>query len=71
MPAMRSKRMVHPAIGAITLDCLVLSSDEHTQVLLVYTAQPGTEDHQRLELLSVVGRQELAAQPALDDDARG
>ncbi|MEU0073551.1 helix-turn-helix transcriptional regulator [Streptomyces sp. NPDC006332] len=53
------KTIEHPQVGVLTLDCDVLSvagSDLH---LLVYTARPGTEDADRLKLLSVLGTQTL------------
>ncbi|WP_030674502.1 helix-turn-helix transcriptional regulator [Streptomyces cellulosae] len=51
------KTIEHPHVGTLTLDCDVLrvaGSDLH---LLVYTAEPGTEDAERLELLAVLGTQ--------------
>ncbi len=51
------KRMVHPAIGTIELDCQVLVAEDQAQSLLVYTATPGTEDYEKLKLLSVIGIQ--------------
>ena len=53
------KRMVHPTIGVIELDCQKLTCENEAQALLVYTATPGTEDAEKLALLSVVGRQEF------------
>lgn len=53
------KTVDHPQVGALTLDCDVLSvagSDLH---IMVYTAEPGTEDDERLRLLTVLGTQEL------------
>ena len=54
-----SKRIVHGTIGMIALDCQALIAEEEGQVLLVYTATPGTQDYERLRLLSVVGAQEF------------
>ncbi len=51
------KRFVHPLVGPLTLDCQVLSSENHTEKLVVFTASPGSEDADRLELLSVIGSQ--------------
>jgi hypothetical protein len=51
------KTLVHPELGEIELDCQVLHSEDRSQRLLVFTATPGTVDAERLELLSVVGRQ--------------
>ncbi|MBD0744756.1 helix-turn-helix domain-containing protein [Streptomyces sp. CBMA152] len=53
------KRFVHPVVGLLELDCEVLLSSEHGQYLVVHSARPGTEAHQRLELLRVVGLQDL------------
>ncbi|MDT2004850.1 helix-turn-helix domain-containing protein [Rhodococcus opacus] len=54
-----TKRFVHPAVGPLELDCEVLLSPEHDQRLVVYTARPGSDSHERLELLRVVGLQDL------------
>lgn len=48
------KRYDHPEVGRIELHCQVLLDPEQAHVLLVYTAVPGTESHDRLRLLSVV-----------------
>jgi len=55
------KRFIHPLVGALTLDCQVLTAENLTERLVVYTAAPGTEDADRLALLAVVGTQEFAA----------
>ncbi|MEH3052708.1 MAG: helix-turn-helix transcriptional regulator [Patulibacter minatonensis] len=55
------KRIVHPTIGVITLDCQVLTAETLTERLIVFTAIPGTEDANRLALLGVVGTQELGS----------
>jgi transcriptional regulator with XRE-family HTH domain len=54
-----TKRFVHPAVGTIEVDCEVLLTPEHDQRLLVYTARPGTRAHEQLQLLRVVGLQDL------------
>ncbi|MGW4641016.1 helix-turn-helix transcriptional regulator [Sphaerisporangium sp. NPDC004334] len=53
------KRFLHAVVGPLELDCEVLLSPEHDQRLVVYTARPGSESHERLELLRVVGLQDL------------
>lgn len=55
------KRIVHPAIGLIELNCQILTAENQTERLVVFTATPGSEDAKRLELLSVVGGRALAA----------
>lgn len=56
-----SKRKVidHPSVGRITLDCdtLVVAIDDMR--ITVYTAEPGTEDAERLALAVVLGTQSL------------
>lgn len=54
------KRMVHPRVGIIELDCQTLVAEDQAQVLLVYTATPGTEDHEKLQLLSIIGDQRFS-----------
>jgi len=49
----------HPEVGAITLDCDVLSVVGPDLRIMVYTAEPGTEDAERLALLAVLGTQNL------------
>jgi MmyB-like transcription regulator ligand binding domain len=53
------KRLVHPRIGTIELDCQVMVAQNEAQMLLVYTATPGTEDHDKLKLLAVIGTQQF------------
>jgi hypothetical protein len=49
------KRYRHPVVGLLELSCQVLLDPEQAHSLLVYTATPGTESHEKLQLLSVVG----------------
>jgi hypothetical protein len=53
------KRILHPQIGMISLHCQTLIDPEQAQSLLVFTAVPGTEDHDKLRLLSVIGSQRI------------
>jgi transcriptional regulator with XRE-family HTH domain len=55
-----AKRKIHPAVGAITLNCQRLACEGDGQFLLVYTAVPGSEDREKLDLLRVVGDQRFA-----------
>ncbi|WP_069759055.1 helix-turn-helix transcriptional regulator [Streptomyces sp. LUP47B] len=54
-----TKRFVHPVVGLLELDCEVMVSHEHRHLLVVHTARPGTEAYERLQLLRVVGLQDL------------
>lgn len=53
------KRFVHPEVGDLELNCQTLLDPEQSHLLLVYTAVPGTESHDKLQLLAVVGAQTL------------
>ena len=55
-----TKRFRHPIVGLLELDCEILLSSDHDQLLIVHTARPGTESHERLQLLRVVGLQDLS-----------
>ncbi|HEX8994608.1 MAG TPA: helix-turn-helix transcriptional regulator [Ktedonobacterales bacterium] len=57
------KRFVHPLAGTLTLDCQVLTGDNLTEQLLVFTASPGSEDAERLALLSVIDSQVVPSGP--------
>ncbi|MFE9601418.1 helix-turn-helix domain-containing protein [Streptomyces hokutonensis] len=57
---MDHKRIVHPMLGVIELDCHNLLSEDGRQRLLWFTAPPGSPGAEQLELLSVVGTQELS-----------
>jgi transcriptional regulator with XRE-family HTH domain len=54
-----SKHFVHPELGDLHLTCQTLVDPEQSHYLLVYTAAPGTESHEKLQLLSVIGSQPL------------
>lgn len=49
------KRFAHPELGRLDLECQTLVDPEQGHALLVYTAAPGSESHERLELLPAVG----------------
>lgn len=55
----RHKTIDHPTVGRITLDCdtLIVAADDLR--IMVYTAEPGTEDAERLALAVVLGTQSL------------
>jgi MmyB-like transcription regulator ligand binding domain len=56
------KRILHPMVGLLELDCEVLLAPDHDQRLILHTAPPGTETAEKLELLRVVGLQRLTAE---------
>jgi transcriptional regulator with XRE-family HTH domain len=58
-PQPAHKTVEHPQAGPLTLDCDVLTVDGSDLRIMIYTAEPGTQDAERLALLSVVGTQSL------------
>jgi transcriptional regulator with XRE-family HTH domain len=57
--ASRHKIIDHPAVGAIAVDCDTLVVAQDDLRIMVYTAEPGTPDAERLELAIVLGTQSL------------
>jgi hypothetical protein len=53
------KRLVHPELGVLELHCQMLVDFDQSQALLVFTATPGSESYEKLQLLSVIGEQRL------------
>ena len=58
------KRFQHAQVGRLDLFCQTLLDPDRNQTLLVFTATPGTESHQKLALLAILGAQDLAAEAA-------
>ncbi|KAA9107994.1 helix-turn-helix transcriptional regulator [Microbacterium rhizomatis] len=50
-----TKHFVHPEVGLLELACQTLTDPTDSHSLLVYTAAPGTDSYERLQLLSVIG----------------
>ena len=51
------KTLIHPELGAIEVDCQALFTEDQSQALLVLTAPPRSEGHEKLQLLAVLGQQ--------------
>ncbi|GAA4933198.1 transcriptional regulator with XRE-family HTH domain [Nonomuraea thailandensis] len=49
----------HPQVGPLALDCDILSVAGSNLRIMIYTAEPGTEDAERLALLGVLGTQSM------------
>jgi transcriptional regulator with XRE-family HTH domain len=68
-----TKRIRHPELGVLELDCDVLEVHGDDQVLLVYSAAPGTPAAEALQLLRVIGLQDVGhtstdyARPPIQD----
>lgn len=58
------KQLIHPELGLMELHCQVLLDPGQSQSLLVYTATPGTESHEKLQLLNVIGAQRFQPGPS-------
>ncbi|WP_222193051.1 helix-turn-helix transcriptional regulator [Modestobacter italicus] len=58
------KRYQHPEVGRIELNCQTLVDPHQAHRLMVYTAAPGTESHEKLQMLTVIGAQSLSLAPA-------
>lgn len=54
------KRINHPRLGLLEVNCLNLVSEDGRQRLLWFTPAVGTDSVDKLELLAVIGTQELA-----------
>lgn len=55
-----TKRFRHPLVGLLELDCEILLNQDAHHLLIIHTARRGTESYERLELLRVVGLQNMA-----------
>jgi transcriptional regulator with XRE-family HTH domain len=53
------KRVLHPAVGLLDLDLETLHSAAGDQRILIMTAPPGSETARNLDLLRVIGSQDL------------
>jgi transcriptional regulator with XRE-family HTH domain len=53
------KRIVHPEVGLVDLMCEVLTSEVGGQMLVVLHPRPGTNAREQLDLLRVIGTQDL------------
>jgi transcriptional regulator with XRE-family HTH domain len=58
------KHFMHPEVGALELSCQTLVDPTTSHSLLVYTAVPGSESAEKLQLLAVVGAAGLRENPS-------
>lgn len=54
-PFCGTKRILHPRLGLLELHCQTLVDPDQSQLLLVFTAVPGSESHEKLQLLPAAG----------------
>ncbi|MFC4112512.1 helix-turn-helix transcriptional regulator [Nonomuraea zeae] len=57
------KRLKHPSVGWLELDCETLHVPEGDQTVVLYTAAPGSPSYEALRLLKVIGTQDLRHSP--------
>ncbi|MEI8407505.1 MULTISPECIES: helix-turn-helix transcriptional regulator [unclassified Kribbella] len=55
----RTKRFNHPVVGKLELYCEIIDNRDQQQTLVIFTAAPGSESAEKLQLLSVLGSQTL------------
>jgi transcriptional regulator with XRE-family HTH domain len=66
------KRYLHPEVGHLELACQALLDPDQSHSLLVYTAVPGSESYDKLQLLSVLsGPGAPGPEPARQNSAGG
>ncbi|WP_334152559.1 helix-turn-helix transcriptional regulator [Microbacterium sp.] len=53
------KVLIHPELGEIEVDCQAMFTEDESQALIVLTAAPGSEAESKLELLRVLGTQNV------------
>lgn len=58
-PRHLTKQLQHPVVGALTLDCDILTIPDRDQHVVLLTAEPGSASAQTLRLLSVAGIQDM------------
>jgi transcriptional regulator with XRE-family HTH domain len=53
------KRVIHPEVGLVDLLCEAMTTADHQRLVVLYP-RPGTDAREKLELLSVIGSQNLS-----------
>lgn len=59
------KRLQNTEVGVLTVQCQLLHDHDQGQSLIIYTATPGSESYQKLQLLSVIGVERITSAPAV------
>jgi hypothetical protein len=54
------KRLVHPELGVLEVNCQTLLDVDESQGLVVFTAAPGSTGAEKLALLAVLGQQTMS-----------
>jgi transcriptional regulator with XRE-family HTH domain len=53
------KRLAHPKVGELTVECEILATADDGQRLVILSAEPASESYSKLQLLRVVGEQNV------------
>jgi transcriptional regulator with XRE-family HTH domain len=56
----QTKRVLHPLVGLVDLDCETMLTPDGTQMLVLLTPRPGGEARAQLDMLRVVGLQTMS-----------
>lgn len=56
------KRIDHPVVGWLDLDCTSLHDPDRDQLIVIHTAQIGSPSHEAIQLLKVLGTQRMSSQ---------
>ncbi|GAA3290357.1 helix-turn-helix transcriptional regulator [Streptomyces cinereospinus] len=57
------KKITHPEVGALELDCDILSTQRGDLRIVMYSAAPGSESDSKLALLAAIGTQRMRLKP--------
>ncbi|MER7251621.1 helix-turn-helix transcriptional regulator [Kribbella sp. NPDC000426] len=62
----QTKRFKHPVVGDLELYCELIDNRDGQQTLIVFTAEPGSESAEKLQLLGVLGSQAMSSGQGFD-----
>jgi hypothetical protein len=54
------KRFIHPLVGEVTVDCQILTAENVSERLVVFSAAPGSVDEARLRMLAELANAPVA-----------
>lgn len=64
-PFCEPKRLVNKDVGEVVLYGQTLLDPDQSQALIVFTAEPGSESDDKLQLLRVLGQQRMQEEPVM------
>jgi transcriptional regulator with XRE-family HTH domain len=60
VPRHQVKSMTHPVVGPVELHCDLLMIPDRDQLIVLFTAEPGSSSYEALSLLSVIGTESMS-----------